>query len=394
MAEQLTLITIQPQSMTLQRVPEPSLQLPSVSPVALQLNVLTPYLPIITGNPTISGTIEIGQVLTPTAAPVDAYPSSTRVFRWQRSDTGSAPWTTIQDSDNYTIASADENKYLRVVQRETNTLGTTVSASAATSQVPSAFTGILDTYTGAVAAYSLRLLRKTYTGYAINVRRDSDNATQDIGFVDNVLDTTALEEFCNSTDGFVTNWYDQSGNGNDAKTATASRQPKIVNAGSVILENEKVAIDFDGVNDSLALTSSLNIGGSPSIIGVLNTAAADVVWRGGGSDYWYFQASQIFRYRNGDFDASFLNTDGLPVITGVQKLIATYKNSNSVQLSVNGSDIATKTSGTGTDGIFNYIGSDLLNMDGVWQELIIWNRDQTNNRNGIQTNINDFYSIY
>ncbi len=33
-------------------------------------------------------------------------------------------------------------------------------------------------------------------------------------------------------------------------------------------------------------------------------------------------------------------------------------------------------------------------MDGNMQEFIIWNRDQTSVRSAIETNINDFYSIY
>src|SRR5210317_1337729 len=86
---------------------------------------------------------------------------------------------------------------------------------------------LLDTYTGASAAYSLRKLRSGYTGDAIEVRRASDNTTQDIGFVDGELDTTSLASFCSGTDGFVTTWYDQSGNGNDATQTTASNQPKI-----------------------------------------------------------------------------------------------------------------------------------------------------------------------
>lgn len=45
------------------------------------------------------------------------------------------------------------------------------------------------------AAYSLRKLRSAYSGDAIRVRRSSDNAEQDIGFVNNELDVTALTAF-------------------------------------------------------------------------------------------------------------------------------------------------------------------------------------------------------
>ena len=252
---------------------------------------------------------------------------------------------------------------------------------------------LLNYYSGAAAAYSLRKLDGNYSGDAIVVTTNGTDSAS-IGFVNNELDIASLEAFANGGDAYVSVWCDQSGNGNNVTQTSFSAMPKIVSSGSTILENGKAGIDFDGSNDRLDFASSLNIGGSPSIIGVLNTAAADVLWRGGGSDYWYLQASQILRYRNGDFDYSFTASDGLPIVSGLQKLVATYKNSNSVQLTIDGSDIATKTSGTGTDGLFNYIGGDVLNMDGVWQELIVYTSNESSNRSGIQTNINDFYSIY
>ena len=273
-------------------------------------------------------------------------------------------------------------------------------ASVGGSAPAPAYSGFGDAFGGVTAYYSLRQFTEAETLNAIRVRRSSDDTEQDIGFDgEGNLDTTALLAFVGTggTDnGFVSKWYDQAGS-NDAINADASEQPLVVSGGSIIYEGattSRPAIQFDGVDDKLGFASNLNIGGSPSIIGVLNTAAGDIVWRGGGSDYWYFQASQILRYRNGDFDATWINSDGLPIVTGSQKLVATYKNSTSVELAVDGTSIATKSSGTGTDGFFNNIGSDLLNMDGVWQEIIIFNSDQSSNRTGIETNINDHFSIF
>jgi hypothetical protein len=261
-----------------------------------------------------------------------------------------------------------------------------------------AYSGFGDVFGGVTAYYSLRQFTEAETLNAIRVRRSSDDTEQDIGFDANGdLDSTALLDFVGTggTDnGYVSKWYDQSGNGNDAINADASEQPLVVSGGTLVEENSKAAIEFDGVDDKLGFASNLNIGGSPSIIGVLNTAAGDIVWRGGGSDYWYFLASQYFRYRNGDFDANWQNLEGLPVITGAQKLIGTYKNSTSVELAVDGTSISTKSSGTGTDGLFNNIGSDAAYMDGVYQELIIFDTDQSGIRTSIETNINDHFSIF
>jgi len=33
-------------------------------------------------------------------------------------------------------------------------------------------------------------------------------------------------------------------------------------------------------------------------------------------------------------------------------------------------------------------------LNGILQEIIFYNSDQSSNRTGIETNINDFYSIY
>ena len=92
---------------------------------------------------------------------------------------------------------------------------------------------LVDTYSPTVA-YSLRKLSSSATN-AIRVRRDSDNAEQDIGFSGNDLDTTSLTSFVGAGDGFVTKWYNQgtSGTSYDASQTTASSQPLIVASGVV-----------------------------------------------------------------------------------------------------------------------------------------------------------------
>lgn len=97
--------------------------------------------------------------------------------------------------------------------------------------------------TSAAVGYSLRKMRANYTGAAIRVRR-TDNLEQDIGFTSSGdLDTTALQKFVGSGNGFVKTWYDQSGNAKHATQTTAVRQAKIVNAGNIILLNGKPALE-------------------------------------------------------------------------------------------------------------------------------------------------------
>jgi trimeric autotransporter adhesin len=98
------------------------------------------------------------------------------------------------------------------------------------------------------AAYSLRRLYASYTGAAIRVRRSSDNAERDIGFIGEHLDVLALLVFVGNGSGFVTTWYDQSGNGRHATQATAANQPLIVINGVVETQNGRPALFFDGAD--------------------------------------------------------------------------------------------------------------------------------------------------
>lgn len=109
-----------------------------------------------------------------------------------------------------------------------------------------------DIYPSMYVAYSTRQLSTTYEGAALRVRRDSDNAELDIGFTSSyLLDEAALLSFVGVGDGFVTKFYDQTGNGRDAVQATTTLQPKIVAAGVVTKSAGVPGLLFDGTSDYL-----------------------------------------------------------------------------------------------------------------------------------------------
>ena len=103
------------------------------------------------------------------------------------------------------------------------------------------FEGMLNLFPNASLGLSLDKLDKNYTGSAIKVRRSSDNAELDIGFVDGVLDIATLLTFAGTEDAFVTIIYDQVGSNNMTQT-TANLQGQIVSNGSVILKGGKPCI--------------------------------------------------------------------------------------------------------------------------------------------------------
>jgi hypothetical protein len=110
-------------------------------------------------------------------------------------------------------------------------------------------------------AYSLRKLRCAYAGSAIQVRRSSDNTTSNIGFTTNGdLDTVTLKTFVGAGNGFVSIWYDQSGNGINISPPANTNQPRIITAGAVLRKNNQPTITFDGVNDYFTTNAFSTVG--------------------------------------------------------------------------------------------------------------------------------------
>jgi hypothetical protein len=110
-------------------------------------------------------------------------------------------------------------------------------------------------------AYSLRKLKASYTGKAINVRRSSDNTRTDIGFTPSGdLDTATLKAWVGSGNGYIYTWYDQSGNKN-ATQSTAANQPQIVSSGAIIRQNNLPSVYFNGSN-YLVYSSATSAGGN------------------------------------------------------------------------------------------------------------------------------------
>jgi len=278
--------------------------------------------------------------------------------------------------------------------------------------------GLLADYPGAAAAYSLRLLDTNYTGSAIRVRRASDNAEQDIGFdAGGDLDTTALATFCSGTDGFVKIWYCQSGNGNDAEQTTAANQPKIYDSSTgVITENGKAALDFDGTNDGFNCSTDLRSStGASTVIMVRNVPIINEIQ----NVFLFYKvqrhliddfngpyeemsistnntADEFTKYASADLNGQRLfisSWDGTTQDTGVDDVVLYIDGTSESRTNVSQGFGATAT---GTNSIGYRHDTNSLFCDGTIQELIVYLDDQdgAGNRTGIETNINDYYSIY
>jgi hypothetical protein len=256
---------------------------------------------------------------------------------------------------------------------------------------------LLDNYSGAAAAYSLRRIGPSgYFGPAIRVRRDSDNTLRDIGFTsDGQLDTVGLLDFVGVTgSGFVQTWYDQSGNNNNASQATNGNQPLAVSSGSIPLLNSKPAIQSSSTLKRLDIP---NISYSQAYISVIFNRTGKI----GPEDqlYGFLQAPNNQLYASGNswilYSNAVIYSTTIPVNTS-QKLITQvddgtntlfYDNSNLNSTFATSRDITNSTL-----QLFAY--STSYGTLGNIQEFILYTSSQATTRAAIESAQNTNYKIY
>lgn len=246
---------------------------------------------------------------------------------------------------------------------------------------------LLDTYTGATAAYSLRKLRSDYTGNCIRVRRSSDSAEQDIGFASGAVDTTSLLTFCGAGDGFVVTRYDQAGS-NDQTQAVAASQPKIVSSGAVIQTNGKPAIDW-GLTGNLFLsfTTSISVRSAYLVLQTPDTTSSDKPF--------ILADSATFPYHPG-FSGVWLSAGlaSVNVRSGVSRINgATVNLTSNVRTT---SQIVLSMVHAATVSVSS-VSKDRANSGRSWrgtrQEEIFWASDQGGNTIAIEQDMAAFYGI-
>jgi len=266
---------------------------------------------------------------------------------------------------------------------------------------------LLDTYTGAAAAYSVRKLDKDYTGNCMRIRRDSDDSETDIGFNSSGdLDTAAIASHCGSANGYVVTWYDQAnigGTANNATQSTAGSQPQIYNGTAVITENGKPCVDFDvtSLTGGLLLSNFLDTTNDYSVSYVFRYDTNDCVL------FNFTDTTNIIAATAGK-TASTLSgltykAAGRSDVSGAATLgdqIAAFSTHDfstpTTTLSIDGSTASGSETGRGhfRDSRLGVGSLNQFNLNGVLQEMIVWPTDQSSNRTGIESDINGYFSIY
>ena len=286
------------------------------------------------------------------------------------------------------------------------------------------FRGLLDQYGGAAAAYSLRALSSGWlAGDVVEVRRSSDSTTD--SFTASQITSGELEAFCGAGDGFVSTWYDQSGNANDATQATTTAQPKIVSAGALVTGG----LDFDGVDDFMEIDmTGINSATNLSTFNAITptaAAAADtnsmVSWSMGNfNNTRSLSLNSLTGSLSGEkininFDSSTIGRLGSTTYSRTsskKSLISSFNLSSGTSLFSQGAAVSLDlsfgmtTSTPSSPSDTGYITDDIVLIGAVrgnspaafvaeqFQEVIFYSSDQSANRAEIEANINAAYSIY
>jgi hypothetical protein len=253
------------------------------------------------------------------------------------------------------------------------------------------FIGLLDTYSGAAAAYSLRKLKSDYTGPAISVRNAS-NVDLDIGFNGSgELDTVSLLTHTGSGDGFVAQWYDQSGSGNHATQDSEGNQPKIVSSGAVEVDaNGKPEVLYSSTYEC-GLVNSVSLSQSFTVFCIYNPTQGYSSAYGTNQNDLRTSPSILKAYGNDISGGNSVtgkqlgaivvgdgsNSGGSSFFDTAQPAFASFTHTSSFNMTVLGNSRATR------NGRCNL------------SELIVWPvAHNSNNRAGIEINANTFYNIY
>ena len=298
--------------------------------------------------------------------------------------------------------------------------------------------GLLNITDQAEVAYSLRKLSFLHTGAAIRVRREDNDEERDIGFANNELDVTSLASFCEGTNGFVTTWYDQSGNFNNATQTNTPLQARIYNSATGVTRDNKEnptvifnltqssqAYSFDGEvvlrsdnPDRFLISFVADVSDEDSDVGYVtspNNNAGEYFSAKSNESYTPFNffsyegnySRYRFRHTNETSTSPGENVNtsyALPDPFFTHDTIASfalYVDSEVKKLNVNGQNLSSSgargwVNGSEKRSNIGRIGRGYavdLNA-GMYSEFIIWRNYSDGDLEKVQGNVNDHYSIY
>ncbi|MFN5884127.1 MAG: FG-GAP-like repeat-containing protein, partial [Bacteroidota bacterium] len=245
-----------------------------------------------------------------------------------------------------------------------------------------------DTLTSLRFAVGLRKLKSNYNGFSIRLRRSTDNAVQNFGFVGFEIDTVAIKAWLGSATGFVETFFDQSGFNNHVSQTNAAQQPTLVINGF----NGRPVLRF---NSSQFLVNTVNFPAPFSIVAAARaTGATGRVFGARNNNWlhgWHAGSRNQFHYDSWVLNGNVNTNLTLPYIYS-----ASVNGSTSNRVFENGTMLANTNGGfTGPNGfqLNGYaLANELSNVDIF--ECFIYNAAINDNHRGlVEGSLSDRFNI-
>ena len=257
----------------------------------------------------------------------------------------------------------------------------------------------LDTNDGTIAAaYSLRYLKTDIIGsHVVHIKRNVDGFIQ--GFTPSQITDGTLLDFTGSDSGFVSHWIDQSGNNLDVTQPNPQYQPRIVDRGSLILENGLPTLLFE--SSRTTSLKSTTIVSSPQPITRIVVGKQDI------NNFGYLIDGSatnrgVIGTKSGSFEARLfagLAADYTGITNPFENQSIAFAVFNTLsQLYINNNSLGEVDAGShGFDKVILGAKDSVTSteyLDGNIQEVLVYTSDQINNKASIQEDMNNYYSIY
>lgn len=276
-------------------------------------------------------------------------------------------------------------------------------------------TYLLDTYTGAAAACSLRQLKTGVTS-VVRVRRSSDNAELDFTATE-VSDGTLTTWVGAGNDGFIVSRYDHSETTGAYSLATTASQTPIVTSGSLVTLNtlpsdgwdtagsvsgfysSPTAISYSSDIWLFAVLTAPTKGGNTQLASSSNTLTQN----GAYSIFMTSAGVLIVAFREGgvraEVQTSIVTTSQILLTVNIKAGVTGAD--NAVDIWVNGSPktLSVITDGNSPSTFFTSVNSLNYRQSNTaqpskTQEIILFSADLSSARADIETEINTYYGIY
>lgn len=201
---------------------------------------------------------------------------------------------------------------------------------------------------------------------------------------------------------FVATWYDQSGNTNNSTQSTAANQAQIIANGYKIIDSVTAKLTTTWTTDRYTLATGINPNTRYLSIGVVNRTANtnNIAHIGVAGTFagvngqtplvWFATTGEVR-------SAMFSNLiHGTNTSTGAFITTSEKNASNLKSIYINGTALATTATEAPSAGanINSFGQSGGTTTTCQYAEYIYWDSEQSANRVGIETEINDYYNVY